>query len=305
MGFHDISVEGEISNFKIHTSGHCYFTLKDEQAQLAAVMWRARVAGLYFTPETGMKVIANGNVTVYPVRGVYQLDVVSLQPAGVGELQAAFERLKGKLFEEGLFDADRKLPLPPYPGRIGVVTSESGAALQDILNVFRRRAPYVQLILSPVKVQGSGAAAEIAGAIGMFNDYGGVDLLIVGRGGGSVEDLWAFNEEIVARAISASKIPLISAVGHEVDFTIADFVADLRAPTPSAAAELAVRSRGEMIENLANFYYTARKSAETRLAGTSASGDTSVTFNLPADLIRHRGAAAGRTEGHDCTRRFA
>ncbi len=289
--FHDISVEGEISNFKIHTSGHCYFTLKDEQAQLAAVMWRARVGGLFFTPESGMKVIARGNVTVYPVRGIYQIDVVSLQPAGVGELQAAFERLKRKLFDEGLFDAGRKLQLPPYPARIGVVTSESGAALQDIVNILRRRAPYVELILCPVKVQGSGAAEEIAGAIRLFNDYGGVDLMIVGRGGGSAEDLWAFNEEIVARAISASVIPVISAVGHEVDFTISDFVADLRAPTPSAAAELAVRSRAEMIENLSNFYYTARKSVETKLARHRERIRgylRSYAFNLPADLIRQR-----------------
>ncbi len=289
--FHDVTVEGEISNFKIHTSGHCYFTLKDDQAQLAAVMWRARVGSLFFTPESGMKVIAQGNVTVYPVRGIYQIDVVSLQPAGIGELQAAFERLKRKLFDEGLFDADRKRDLPPFPAKIGVVTSESGAAINDIVNVLRRRAPYVELVLAPVKVQGSGAATEIAGAIQLFNEYGGVDLLIVGRGGGSVEDLWAFNEEIVARAISASKIPVISAVGHEVDYTIADYVADLRAPTPSAAAELAVRSKAEMIENLSNFYYTARKSVEARLTRYRErirGYIRSYAFNLPADLIRQR-----------------
>ncbi len=289
--FSNITVDGEISNFKIHSSGHCYFTLKDEQAQLQAVMWRARVASLFFTPENGMKVIARGTVTVYPVRGVYQLDVVSLQPAGVGELQAAFERLKQNLFEEGLFDDRLKLPLPEYPARIGLVTSQTGAAVRDIVYIIARRAPYVDLILCPVKVQGSGAAEEIAGAIRMFNEYGKVDLLIVGRGGGSIEDLWAFHEEIVARAISASKIPVISAVGHEIDYTIADFVADLRAPTPSAAAELAVKSRAELIENLANYYYTAKKSVETRLGQHRERIRgylRSYAFNLPADLIRQR-----------------
>ncbi|HLF15137.1 MAG TPA: exodeoxyribonuclease VII large subunit [Bacteroidota bacterium] len=289
--FSNITVEGEISNFKIHSSGHCYFTLKDDQAQLQAVMWRARVAALHFTPENGMKVVARGTVTVYPVRGVYQLDVVSLQPAGIGELQAAFERLKRKLFEEGLFDDRLKLPLPIYPARIGLVTSETGAAVRDIVNVISRRAPYVELILCPVKVQGGGAAEEIASAIGMFNEYGAVDLLIVGRGGGSIEDLWAFNEEIVARAIAASKLPVISAVGHEIDYTIADFVADLRAPTPSAAAEIAVKSRDEIIENLANYYYTAKKSVETMLGQRREiirGYLRSYAFNLPADLIRQR-----------------
>ncbi len=289
--FSNITVEGEISNFKIHTSGHCYFTIKDENAQIQGVMWRNRAAALFFTPENGMKVIARGTVTVYPVRGVYQLDVVSLQPSGVGELQAAFERLKRKLFEEGLFDDRLKLPLPEYPERIGLVTSETGAAIHDILNVIRRRAPYVEIILCPVKVQGGGAAEEIAGAIGMFNQFRHVQVLIVGRGGGSIEDLWAFNEEIVARAIAASEIPIISAVGHEIDFTIADFVADLRAPTPSAAAELAVRSKAELIETLSNYYYTSRKSVESTLRQRRErirGHLRSYAFNLPADLIRQR-----------------
>jgi exodeoxyribonuclease VII large subunit len=290
-GFSGVSVEGEVSNFKIHTSGHCYFTLKDDQAQIQAVMWRSRVGGLFFTPENGMKVIAKGTVTVYPVRGVYQIDVVSLQPSGVGELQAAFERLKRKLFDEGLFDDRFKLPLPEYPDRIGIVTSETGAALQDILNVFSRRAPYLDLILAPVRVQGSGAAEEIAGAIRLFHEYGGVDLLIVGRGGGSIEDLWAFNEEVVARAIAASEIPVISAVGHEVDYTIADFVADRRAPTPSAAAEIAVKSRTELVENITNYCYTAKKSVEATLDRRREGIRgllRSYAFNLPADLIRQR-----------------
>jgi exodeoxyribonuclease VII large subunit len=290
-GFSSVTVEGELSNFKIHTSGHCYFTLKDDQAQLQGVMWRSRVAGMLFTPENGMKVIAKGTVTVYPVRGVYQLDVFTLKPSGVGELQAAFERLKRKLFDEGLFDDQLKLPLPEYPVTIGLVTSETGAALQDILNVFSRRAPYLDLVLAPVRVQGVGAAEEIALAIRYFNEHRNADLLIVGRGGGSIEDLWAFNEEIVARAIAASEIPVISAVGHEVDYTIADFVADRRAPTPSAAAEIAVKSRAELIENITNYCYTAKKSVETTLAQSRERIRgmlRSYAFNLPADLIRQR-----------------
>jgi exodeoxyribonuclease VII large subunit len=238
-----------------------------------------------------MKVIAKGTVTVYPVRGVYQLDVVTLRPSGVGELQAAFERLKRKLFDEGLFDDQLKLPLPEYPVTIGLVTSETGAALQDILNVFARRAPYLDLVLAPVRVQGVGAAEEIALAIRYFNEHRNADLLIVGRGGGSIEDLWAFNEEIVARAIAASEIPVISAVGHEVDYTIADFVADRRAPTPSAAAEIAVKSRAELIENITNYCYTSKKSVETTLAQCRERIRgmlRSYAFNLPADLIRQR-----------------
>lgn len=289
--FTDISVTGEVSNFKIHTSGHCYFTIKDEQAQLQAVMWRSRVSRLFFSPENGMKVVARGNVTVYPVRGVYQIDVISLQPAGVGELQAAFERLKKKLFEEGLFDERSKVPLPEYPARIGIVTSPTGAAIRDMVQIFRRRAPYVELVLRPVQVQGSGAARDIATAIEDFNEYGNVDVIIVGRGGGSIEDLWAFNEECVARAIFESEIPIVSAVGHEVDYTISDFVSDLRAPTPSAAAELSVRSRDEIVENLSNIYYTVKQITETiisryreRIQGYLRS----YAFNLPADLIRQR-----------------
>jgi len=287
----NIALTGEISNFKIHTSGHCYFTLKDDQAQISAVMWRTRVAQLVFTPENGMKVIVRGKVSVYPVRGVYQIDVMTIQAAGVGELQAAFERLKKRLYEEGLFDEGHKVPLPRYPASVGLVTSGSGAAVRDMVNVFARRAPYLELVLIPVLVQGPGAAAEIAAAIRTFNEYGKVDLLIVGRGGGSMEDLWAFNEEVVARAIYESTIPVVSAVGHEVDYTISDFVADLRAPTPSAAAELAVRDREEIIENLSNFYYTAGKIIR---AGITAYREKisqylkSYAFALPADLVRQK-----------------
>ncbi len=243
-------VEGEISNFKIHTSGHFYFSLKDNDAQMPCVMWRSRNMALFFTPKDGMKVRAWGKITVYEKRGYYQFDVINLQPTGVGELQQAFEQLKRKLHAEGLFDAQYKQPLPRYPERIGIVTSPTGAVIQDLVTILNRRFPGIEIILMPVRVQGEGAAMEIANAIDMFNNYGKVDVLIIGRGGGSLEDLWAFNEEIVARAIFRSKIPIISAVGHEVDFTISDFVADVRAATPSAAAELAVPDRAELRNQL-------------------------------------------------------
>lgn len=243
-------VEGEISNFKIHTSGHFYFSLKDNDAQMPCVMWRSRNMALFFTPKDGMKVRAWGKITVYEKRGYYQFDVIKLQPAGVGELQQAFEQLKRKLHAEGLFDAQYKQPLPRYPERIGIVTSPTGAVIQDLVTILNRRFPGIEIILTPVRVQGEGAAMEIANAINMFNNYGKVDVIIIGRGGGSLEDLWAFNEEIVARAIFRSKIPIISAVGHEVDFTISDFVADVRAATPSAAAELAVPDRAELRNQL-------------------------------------------------------
>ncbi|MBN2105690.1 exodeoxyribonuclease VII large subunit [bacterium] len=244
--FPPVWVEGEISNFKRHSSGHFYFSLKDEYAQLSCTMWRGRNQGLLFNPEDGMKVLAMGNMTVYERQGRYQLDVMLMQPAGIGELQMAFESMKQRLKEEGLFDSEYKQSLPEFPQRIGIVTSPTGAAIRDIVSVVHRRFPGVQIILYPVRVQGSGAAEEIAQAIDTFNEYGGVDVLIVGRGGGSLEDLWAFNEEIVARAIFKSSIPVISAVGHEVDFSISDFVSDVRAPTPSAAAELVVRDREDL-----------------------------------------------------------
>ncbi|MCX6120459.1 MAG: exodeoxyribonuclease VII large subunit [Ignavibacteriales bacterium] len=287
--FPRVWVEGEISNFKQHTSGHLYFTLKDEGAQLSALMWRSRVANLTFQPEDGMKVIARGSITVYPPRGNYQLDVDQIQPIGLGELQVAFERLKQKLEREGLFDAEHKKPIPEFPECIGLVTSETGAALQDIRSVLSRRHPSVHVILAPVSVQGTGAAEEIADAIKDLNQYGGSDVLIVGRGGGSLEDLWAFNEEVVARAIYASKIPIISAVGHEIDFSIADFVADLRAPTPSAAAELAVRDRSELLEDIANMCYTMRGAFDNQVSGLReriVGLVTSYSFNRPKDLVR-------------------
>jgi exodeoxyribonuclease VII large subunit len=244
--FAQVLVEGEISNFSVPASGHFYFSLKDESAQVRAVMFRSQARLLAFRPENGMQVILSGRVSLYPQRGEVQLVAERLEPLGIGSLQVAFEQLKTRLAGEGLFAEARKRPLPTFPRTVGVVTSATGAAIHDIVNVLRRRGAGLRLLLAPVRVQGDGAAAEIAAAIADHNRLGVADVLIVGRGGGSLEDLWAFNEEVVARAIHASAIPVISAVGHEVDFTIADFVADLRAPTPSAAAELVARSRLEL-----------------------------------------------------------
>lgn len=288
-GFPSASVEGEISNFKQHSSGHLYFTIKDEHAQIQAVLWRNRAMNLIFTPQDGMKIIARGRVTVYEVRGVYQLDVADLRPLGTGELQLAFERLKQKLAARGYFDAGRKKPVPRFPRRIGLVTSPTGAAVRDIVNIISRRWPAAELILNPVSVQGAGAANEIAQAIRDFNAWGMVDVMIVGRGGGSLEDLWAFNEELVADAIYQSAIPIISAVGHEIDFTIADFVADLRAPTPSAAAELVVPTRGEIVEIVRNYCYTIQQIANERIKShrEQIMGILrSYAFNRPLDLLR-------------------
>ncbi|MEK7263053.1 MAG: exodeoxyribonuclease VII large subunit, partial [Bacteroidota bacterium] len=248
--FEEVTVEGEISNFKRHSSGHFYFSLKDSAAQISCTMWRGRNASMKFSPQDGMKVVARGSISVYEPRGNYQLDCTELIPAGLGELQLAFERLKQKLADEGLFDAEHKKELPQFPERIGIVTSPTGAALQDMLNIISRRFPCVEILLAPVRVQGSGAAEEIANALNILNEEENCDVIIVGRGGGSLEDLWAFNEEIVARAIFASKIPVVSAVGHEIDFCISDFVADLRAPTPSAAAELVVPNKNAVANSI-------------------------------------------------------
>ncbi len=244
-------VEGEISNYLHHSSGHRYFTLKDANAQLKAVIWKFSAQGLTFEPKDGLKVRAFGDITLYEKGGYYQLRVVRLLPKGIGSLEEQFQKLKIKLAEEGLFDEEHKQPIPQYPSAIGIITSPTGAAVRDIINICRRRAPMIKLVVRPTKVQGDGAAADIAAAIEEFNRWGGVDLLIVGRGGGSLEDLWAFNEEIVARAIYGSRLPIISAVGHEIDFSIADFVADLRAATPSAAAELATYDAAALSQGLA------------------------------------------------------
>lgn len=235
----DVWLRGELSNFNRARSGHCYFTLKDEDAQLRCVMWRATAARLPTLPRDGEAVLVRGYITLYPERGDLQFYVEEMEPAGLGVLHQRFEELKARLAAEGLFAPERKRPLPPFPRRIGVVTSPGAAALRDILNVLSRRQPLVEVLLSPTLVQGSEAPAQIAAALAAFEQVS-VDVVIVARGGGSLEELWAFNEEIVARAIHACRVPVISGVGHEVDFTIADFVADHRAPTPSAAAELAV-----------------------------------------------------------------
>lgn len=248
--FVTVTVEGELSNFSTPASGHWYFTLKDARAQLRGVMFRGRNRQVKAPLKDGMQVVCTGAVSIYPARGEMQLVVETLAPAGVGDLQAAFDALKQQLASEGLFAEERKQSLPAFPRCVGIVTSATGAALQDILKVLKRRAPGLRTLVRPVRVQGEEAAGEIVEAIAELNAHAEADVLIVGRGGGSLEDLWAFNEEIVARAIASSKIPVVSAVGHEVDFTIADFVADLRAPTPSAAAELVAKSRLELEAHL-------------------------------------------------------
>ncbi len=250
-GFADVHVLGEISRFKRASSGHVYLTLKDENAVLSAVIWRGIAARLDFEPEEGQEVVAHGSIDVYPPRGTYQLIVSRLEPRGVGALELAFRRLLEKLEKEGLFRAELKKPLPGFPRRIGIVTSPTGAAVRDIINVISRRYPPEELYLYPTRVQGARAASEIAAAIERLNEERPeLDLLIVGRGGGSLEDLWAFNEEVVARAIYRSRIPVISAVGHEIDFSISDFVADVRAATPTEAGEIAVPDRGELLSRL-------------------------------------------------------
>jgi exodeoxyribonuclease VII large subunit len=289
--FPELWVEGEISNFKKHSSGHLYFSLKDQEAQISCVMWRGRNTSLLFQPQDGMKIIAFGDVTVYERQGKYQLDVATLRPSGLGDLQLAFEALKKKLEAEGLFDPEHKSSLPVFPERIGIVTSPTGAAIQDIVSIISRRFPAVQMILRPVKVQGEGAAEDIAEAIQEFNDYGDVDVLIVGRGGGSMEDLWAFNEEAVARAVFASHIPVVSAVGHEIDFSICDFTADLRAPTPSGAAELVVPDREELTQTLAHWRNRMVRLLHERLRRYVERIDffqRSYAFKRPRDLIREK-----------------
>lgn len=242
-----VCLEGELSNVRQPPSGHVYFTIKDESAQIRAVIWRSDMRGLPFVPRDGMRIRAYGSLTVYERDGSYQIVVKRMEEGGKGSLQAAFEALKKKLAEEGLFEVDRKRKLPLLPWHIGVVTSPTGAAIRDILNVLRRRFPNLHVVIAPARVQGDGAAREVAAAIDLLNRRGDIDVMIVGRGGGSLEDLWCFNEEIVARAIARSDIPVISAVGHETDFTICDFVADVRAPTPSAAAEIVVGRKDQFL----------------------------------------------------------
>jgi exodeoxyribonuclease VII large subunit len=248
--FDSVWIEGEISNLRIPNSQHSYFILKDDRSQIRCVLFKGFRSGLKFQPENGDHVLLFGRFTVYESRGDYQVIVERIEPKGLGALQQSFEKLKARLMQEGLFKEEQKKLLPLFPWRVGIVTSSSGAAVQDIINIIQRRNPKVSLLIYPVKVQGEGAAEEISNAIQQMNKIHDLDVLIVGRGGGSIEDLWAFNEEIVARAISKSILPVVSAVGHEIDFTIADFVADLRAPTPSAAAELVVPILDEKIKKI-------------------------------------------------------
>jgi len=247
----NIWIRGEISNFKHHSSGHMYFTLKDKSSALRCVMFKSRACSLVFTPREGMAVIARGNVTVYERDGQYQLYVEEMHQQGIGALHVAYLQLKEKLEKEGLFDRNRKRPLPLYPQSVGIVTSPTGAAVRDIITVISRRYPLVRIIIIPVAVQGDEAPGQIAEGIRRANTLKGLDVIIVGRGGGAIEELWAFNTEVVARSIYESTIPVISAVGHETDFTIADFVADHRAPTPSAAAEIVVPDFRELQKHLA------------------------------------------------------
>jgi len=263
--FTDIYVEGEVSNYRPADSGHLYFTLKDGSAQLRVVMWRGQARLLRFRPENGLAVIARGRVTIYEDRGDLQLQAEMLEPKGTGALQLAFEQLKAKLAAEGLFDSGRKRPIPTLPRRIGVVTSARGAALQDILNILRRRHESVSVLIYDARVQGDTAAGEVTEGVKYFNEVRNVDVVVIARGGGSFEDLFAFNDEALARSIAASKIPVISAVGHETDFTICDFVADLRAPTPSAAAELVVQSKHELAARLARLHGRLRQAIDFKL----------------------------------------
>jgi exodeoxyribonuclease VII large subunit len=263
--FPAVWVEGEISNFKVYTSGHAYFTLKDEGAQLKCVLFRNRARRIRFEPADGLHVLAFGSIEVYAQRGEYQLVVELLEPRGLGALQLAFEQLKERLQREGLFDPARKRALPRFPRKIGIVTSPTGAALRDMLRIIGRRFGEIHIVIAPAKVQGEGAAQEVAQGVRELHAIGDVDVIIVGRGGGSLEDLWAFNDEMLARTLAASKIPIVSAVGHEVDFTIADFVADLRAPTPSAAAELVVREKQAVADSVSDLGRRLGAAMERRL----------------------------------------
>jgi exodeoxyribonuclease VII large subunit len=264
-GYTDVWVEGEISNFRPSESGHLYFTLKDGDAQLRIVMFRSQARLLRFRPESGMQIIARGRITIYDARGELQLSAEFLEPVGAGALQLAFEQLKARLAQEGLFDPARRKPIPPLPRRIGIVTSPRGAALHDMLNILARRHENVGVLIYPAQVQGETAATEVTAGIRYFNRTKNVDVIIVARGGGSIEDLAAFNNEALARTISASALPVISAVGHETDFTIADFVADLRAPTPSAAAELVIESKHRLAEHLAHLHQRLDRATRYRL----------------------------------------
>src|SRR5712672_1524732 len=299
--FTDILVEGEISNCRVAESGHFYFTLKDDKAQVKCVWFKQQMRGVKIRPEDGLKCSVRGSISVYEARGEYQIYVESLDPVGRGALQLAFEQLKKRLEAEGLFDAKHKKPLPVLPSRIGLITSPTGAAVRDVVRILRRRFPNVCLALFPVRVQGEGAALEIVKAIKFFNLQKTVDVLIAGRGGGSMEDLWAFNEEIVARAIFESKIPVISGVGHETDFTIADFVADLRASTPSAAAEIVVNTRREFDRHVKSLQDALGEQMRYRILVLSRRvHELSARrgFRRPLDLLRQQRQRADELTSH-------
>jgi len=288
--FPSLWIEGEISNYKKHYSGHLYFTLKDAESQISCVMWKSRAQSLAFQIEDGMKIQIFGNIRLYAKSGRYQVDALIIQQAGLGNLQLKLEELKKNLFEEGLFDEEFKKLLPKIPQNIGVITSPTGAAIKDIISVLQRRFPVIEITVIGVKVQGEGAAKEIVSALKQMNSIDGIDLIIAGRGGGSLEDLWAFNEEEVARAIFASEIPIISAVGHEIDFTIADFVADLRAPTPSVAAELAVPNAVEIAVTIRNYENILQNRFYELISGLKDRIDSlvnSYAFRRPEDIIHN------------------
>ncbi len=289
--FSHVSIVGEISNFKAHVSGHWYFNLKDSDAVISCTMWKGFNNYVFFTPQDGMKIVATGKITVYPPRGNYQLDVRSMKPAGVGELQAAFEMLKQKLSEEGLFDEEFKKEIPAFPKKIGIVTAIDGAAFRDMISVAKRRYPVAELVIAPSRVQGSGAAETIVESLQQLNKRSDIEVIILGRGGGSIEDLWAFNEEIVARAVFKSRIPVVTGIGHEIDFTIADFVADLRAPTPSAAMELATPDKEELIAFINDFAYNSTQNITDILTSARRKIYDSLNsygFRLPLDLVRRK-----------------
>ena len=287
--FPGVRVTGEISNLRQPSSGHLYLTLKDENAQLSAVIWRSTASRILYRIEDGLEVLAYGDVTVYEPRGQYQLVIRRLEPKGVGALQLAFQQLKEKLAKEGLFDPAHKKPIPQFPRKIGIVTSPTGAAIRDILTTIGNRCPNVHVLLYPVRVQGEGAAEEIAEGIAALNQLPDVDVMIVGRGGGSLEDLWAFNEEVVARAIFVSRVPIVSAVGHEIDFTIADFVADRRALTPTDAGALVVPDMAQLQETLSALSRRVSQSLLSRVERARERLDAvakSYAFRRPLDRVR-------------------
>lgn len=293
--FSQINIVGEISNYKAHISGHWYFNLKDSGAVINCTMWKGLNSYVFFTPQDGMKIIVSGRITVYPPRGNYQFDVKSMKPAGVGELQAAFEALKQKLSDEGLFDEQYKKEIPILPKKIGIVTAIGAAAFKDMISVAKRRFPLVELVIVPAQVQGSGAAESIVHSIKLLNKEKDIDVIIVGRGGGSIEDLWAFNEEIVAREIFKSKIPIITGIGHEVDFTIADFVADMRAPTPSAAMEIATPDKEDFYSFINDFAVDSTQNIQRVLADNKSKVSNVINsygFRIPLDIVRRKSQEA-------------